>query len=137
MLLCSDSIFNLLKRVAYSRLFLCKTLVFLFLPFLNLGGQIRCPKNLSTNVKSTLDQPLVYMLKKQAVINSLFFLEICLFQRYLAELRWWQYGWFTLQYKLPKHKMKINAVTRYNANYKNPYFQSEECKNKKSKQIDF
>ena len=57
-LMCSDSIFNLLKRVADgSFLFLCKTLVFLFLPFLNLGVQIRSPQNRYTDLKSALDQP--------------------------------------------------------------------------------
>ena len=40
-------------------LFLCKTLVFLFLPFLNLGTQIRGPQNRYTNLKSALDQPLL------------------------------------------------------------------------------
>ena len=55
-LICSDSIFNLLKRVTEgSFLFLCKKLVFLFLLFLNLGAQIRCPQNRYTD---TLDQPL-------------------------------------------------------------------------------
>ena len=39
-------------------LFLCQTLVFLFLPFLNLGTQ-RCLPNLYTDlIKSALDQPL-------------------------------------------------------------------------------
>ena len=46
-LMCSDSIFNLLKRV------------FLFLPFLNLGAQIRCPQNWYAEPKSALlAQPL-------------------------------------------------------------------------------
>ena len=44
-LMCSDSTFNLLKRVTYSSfLFLCKMLVFLFLPFLILDAQIMCSK---------------------------------------------------------------------------------------------
>ena len=33
-------------------------IVFLFVPFLNLGAQIRCPKNWYTNLKSALDQHL-------------------------------------------------------------------------------
>ena len=58
-LICSDSIFNLLKRVTEgSFLFLCKKLVFFFLTFLNLGAQIRCPQNRYTDLKSALDQPL-------------------------------------------------------------------------------
>ena len=58
-LVCSDSIFNLLKRVTEgSFLFLCKKFVFLFLPFLNLGTQIKCPQNCYTDLKSALDQPL-------------------------------------------------------------------------------
>ena len=39
-------------------LFLCKTLVFLFLPFLNLDTQIRCPQIWYSDLKSALDQPL-------------------------------------------------------------------------------
>ena len=39
--------------------FLCKTLVFLFLPSLNLGTQITCPQNWYTDLKSPLDQSLV------------------------------------------------------------------------------
>ena len=55
----SDSILNLLKRVTDDKfLFLCKALVFLFLPFLNLGTQIRCPQNWYTGLKSALDQLL-------------------------------------------------------------------------------
>ena len=58
-LMCSDSIFNLLKRVTDgSFLFLCETLVFLFLTFLNLGAQMRCLQNRYTDLKSALDQPL-------------------------------------------------------------------------------
>ena len=57
--MCSDSIFNWGKTVTDdSSLFLCKTLVFLFLPFLNLDAEIRCPPNWYTNLKSALDQPL-------------------------------------------------------------------------------
>ena len=51
-LICSYLIFNLLKRV------------FSFLTFLNLGAQIRCTQNWYTNLKSTLDQPLMIMLVK-------------------------------------------------------------------------
>ena len=61
-LICSDSIFNLLKRVTEgSFLFLCKKLVFFFLTFLNLGAQIRCPQNWYSNLKSALNQPLIYI----------------------------------------------------------------------------
>ena len=57
--MCCDSIFNVLKRVGDGSFsFLCKTLVFIFLPFLNLGAQIRCPQNRYTDLKSALDQPL-------------------------------------------------------------------------------
>ena len=60
-LMCFDSILNLLERVtASSFLFLCKVLVFLFLPFLNLGAQIRCPQNWYTNLRLALDQPMTY-----------------------------------------------------------------------------
>ena len=46
-LMCSDSIFNLLKRV------------FIFLPILNLGAQIRWPQNWYAELKSALlPQPL-------------------------------------------------------------------------------
>ena len=49
-LICSDLIFNFLKRVTDgTSLFLCKTLV--FLPFLNLRAQISCPQNLYSNLK--------------------------------------------------------------------------------------
>ena len=54
--------FNIqLAKQIYRRqfLFLCKTLVSLFLPFLNLGTQIRCPQNRYTNLKSALDQHLL------------------------------------------------------------------------------
>ena len=67
-LMCSSSILNLLKRVKDgSFLFLCKTLVFLVLAFLNLGDQIRCSQNQYTNLKSALDQPLV----------SIFIFQLC------------------------------------------------------------
>ena len=57
-LICSESIFNLLKRVTVdSFLVLCKKLVFPFLPFLNLGAQIRCSQSRYTDLKSALDQP--------------------------------------------------------------------------------
>ena len=36
---------------------LCRR-IFLFLPFLNLGAQIRCPQNRYTDLKLALDQPL-------------------------------------------------------------------------------
>ena len=39
-------------------LFLCETLVFLLLPFLNLDAQIRHLQNRYTNLKSALDQLL-------------------------------------------------------------------------------
>ena len=58
MLMYSNSIFSLLKRVTYeSFLFSCKTLV-IFLPFLNLDAQIRCAQNQYTDLKLALDQPL-------------------------------------------------------------------------------
>ena len=51
-LMCSDSILNWLKRVTHgSFLFLCKTLVFLFLPFLDLHAQIRSTQNWYTDCK--------------------------------------------------------------------------------------
>ena len=67
-LMCSSSILNWLKRVKDgSFLFLCKTLVFLVLAFLNLGDQIRCSQNQYTNLKSALDQPLA----------SIFIFQLC------------------------------------------------------------
>ena len=55
--ICSDSIFNSLKRVTNgSFLFLCKALVFPFLPFLNFGAQIRCPQSWYADFKSSIDQ---------------------------------------------------------------------------------
>ena len=60
-LICSDSVFNLLKRVTEnSFLFLCKKLFFLFLPFLNLAAQIRCPQNRYTDLKSAQDQSVTF-----------------------------------------------------------------------------
>ena len=57
-LMCSDSIFNLLKRVAdVSFLLLCKMLVCFFLPFLNLFGKIWYSQNWYSNPTSVLDQP--------------------------------------------------------------------------------
>ena len=57
-----DLLFNLLKRVTGgSFLFLCEVLVFLFLPFLNLGAQI----NWYTYLKSALDQPLKLEIKSR------------------------------------------------------------------------
>ena len=47
---------KLLKRVTDDFFYAKK--VFLFLPFLNLGTQIRCPQNRYTDLKSALDQPL-------------------------------------------------------------------------------
>ena len=46
------------KSYRWQFLFLCKTLVFPFLPFLNFGDQIRCSPNWFTDCKSALDQPL-------------------------------------------------------------------------------
>ena len=58
-IICFDSIFNLLKRITKgSFLFLCKKLVFFFLTFLNLGTQIRCRQNRYTDLKSALDHSL-------------------------------------------------------------------------------
>ena len=37
----------------------CKTLIFIFLPFLNLGAQIRSPQNRFSVLKSPVDQPMV------------------------------------------------------------------------------
>ena len=50
---------KLLKRVTDDFFYAKK--VFLFLPFLNLGTQIRCPQNRYTDLKSALDQPLIYI----------------------------------------------------------------------------
>ena len=49
---------QLTKKSYRLQLFLCKTLVFPFLPFLNFGAQIRCSPNWFTDCKSALDQPL-------------------------------------------------------------------------------
>ena len=58
-LMCSNSMFNMLNRFTDgSFLFLFKKLVFLFLPLLNLGAQIKCPQNQYTILKSATDQPL-------------------------------------------------------------------------------
>ena len=58
-LMCSDSIFNLLKRVAEGGfLFLCKRLVFSLSAFLEFGFQIRCDLNWYTDLKSALDHCL-------------------------------------------------------------------------------
>lgn len=58
-LMCSDSIFNLLKRVAEGGfLFLCKRLVFSLSAFLEFGSQIRCDLNWYTDLKSALDHCL-------------------------------------------------------------------------------
>ena len=54
-----DAIFNLLKRVTNgSFLFLCKMLVFLLLPTLDLGVQIGVPKIRYTDLTSPADQAL-------------------------------------------------------------------------------
>ena len=59
MLMCYESIYNLLKRVTGCIiLFLCKT-VFNFPPFLSLGDQISSPENWYTDLISALDQSLV------------------------------------------------------------------------------
>ena len=71
-LMCFDFIVNLLKRVIdYSFLFLNKTLVFLFMPLLNLGTQISYPKNGLTNFKWALHQPLAYNLRKLRNIRKI------------------------------------------------------------------
>ena len=46
------------KSYRWVLLFLCRKLVFRFLPFLNLEAQIRCPQNQYTDFKSALDQPM-------------------------------------------------------------------------------
>ena len=70
-LTCSNSIFNIVKKVTGgSFLFLCKT-VFLFLPVLNLGTQIRCPQNWYSNLNLVLDQPLVMWPDLLHIIRSI------------------------------------------------------------------
>ena len=57
------SIINLLERFTDGHfLFLCKTVVLLFVLFLNLSAQIRFPQNRYTDLKSALDQLLVVFL---------------------------------------------------------------------------
>ena len=75
--LCSDSILKLLKRVykkvfKSSFLFSCKTLTFLFLPFLNLGAIGMCSQNRYTNLKSALDQPFsLFFIYQFSELNEL------------------------------------------------------------------
>ena len=57
-LMCSNSIFTLQMTVF---LFLCKTIVFLFVPSLNLVALIRCLQNRYTDLKSAIDQPLNHL----------------------------------------------------------------------------
>ena len=55
--MCSDSIFNLLKRVTDgSFLFLRKTLFFIFQSFLDLSVEIRCRQNRYSDLKSALQE---------------------------------------------------------------------------------
>ena len=77
--MCSDSIFILLKRVTDgSFLFLRKTLVILFLLFLNSGAQIRCPQNRYTNHQSALDQRLKGTISQSFSVKKwVLILEIC------------------------------------------------------------
>ena len=77
--MCSNSIFNLLKRVTDgSFLFLCKTFGLLFLPFLNMGAQISCPKKWYTDLKLALGQPLpwCYVLNFNSTFGGCFCLEL-------------------------------------------------------------
>ena len=73
----SDSILKLLKRVykkvfKSSFLFSCKTLTFLFLPFLNLGAIGMCSQNRYTNLKSALDQPFsLFFIYQFSELNEL------------------------------------------------------------------
>ena len=60
-------------------LFLCKTLGFLFLPFLSLCTQIRCPQNGYTDLKLALDQLLIKM-------------------------KWWNVFWKAFKYKNTKNR---------------------------------
>ena len=68
--MCSDSVFNLIKRVTDdSFLFSCKMLVCLLLSFFNLGAQIISPQNQYTDLQSPLDQPApVWILKNGLII---------------------------------------------------------------------
>ena len=50
---------NLTKRVANDSFFNFMQNVFIFLPFLNLGAQIRSPQNRFSVLKSPVDQPMV------------------------------------------------------------------------------
>ena len=57
--MCYDSICPFAKKSCKWHFFiLCKTLVFLFPPFLNIGAQVRCPQNWYIDLKPVLDQPL-------------------------------------------------------------------------------
>ena len=61
MLICSDVILNLLKRVSDGSFF-----------FLNLGAQIRCLQNWYTEFKLALDQPLnVYNSKSSSILSHI------------------------------------------------------------------
>ena len=58
--MCYDSGLNLLKILQMAVfLFLWQALVFLFLPFLILGAQIRCLQNRYTGLKLALDQRMI------------------------------------------------------------------------------
>lgn len=58
--MCYDSGLNLLKILQMAvLLFLWQALVFLFLPFLILGAQIRCLQNRYTGLKLALDQRMI------------------------------------------------------------------------------
>ena len=56
--MCSDSTFYLLNRLQMALFYFYATLAFIFLPFLNLGAQIKCLQNRYTDLKSALDQLL-------------------------------------------------------------------------------
>ena len=58
-------------KKSYSQQFfiLCEKLVFLFLPFSNLGAQIWCPQNWYTDLKLALDQPLEMVFVKDLVLS--------------------------------------------------------------------
>ena len=73
--MCSDTVLNLLKRVTDgSFLFICKKLLFLLLPFLNLGAQIKHHQNRYTDLKQVLELPVRECRSRQlltAIINFL------------------------------------------------------------------
>ena len=63
-LMCSDSIFNLLKRVTDgSFYFYAKRWLFLFYLTWIWASKFRCPPNWHTDLKSGLDQPLLYNMR--------------------------------------------------------------------------